>query len=177
MTQAQLLHTCSSFAQISTANMSAPANTTPAVTCAQCGARPWRFSYWRNAPYCNKECAHAAGDRSLCHTWDCGCSGFAKKRRLLRAHRVYMRLNDLELGGFDDSPGGMDENSDGEDPEARAKQLVQELRQDAAESLIARQAFVAAVQGALDCHTTTTDLERARADLKRARMRLEDRRQ
>ena len=60
--------------------------------------------------------------------------------------------------GEDDSPGGMEEDSDGEDPEATAKQQVRELRQEATD----RRAFVEAVQGALEYRAVATDLERAR---------------
>ena len=67
--------------------------------------------------------------------------------------------------GLDDRPGGLDEDSDGEDPEAIAKQQVRELRQEAAD----RRAFVEAAQGALENRGIATDLERAR-------MRLEDHR-
>ena len=119
---------------------------------------------------------------------NCGCTGFAKKRRLLRKHRVQMRIMEqmitdygladmleAELMDEDDACGfwlghdtgseGMDENSDGEDPEAEAKQQVQELRQEATD----QQALVAAVQGALECQAVVTGLERTR-------MRLEDHR-
>ena len=113
-------------------------------------------------------------------------TAFANKRRLLREHRTQMRIMDhLVLAGglsdivdremiyvtgntafwlgYDEGPGGMDENSDEEDPQARAEQLVLELQREATD----RHTFVAAVQGALDNRTVVTDLERAR-------MRLED---
>ncbi len=68
-----------------------------AHACPHCGVHvpmppgPETLRYrgqWR----CSKECAHAAGDRSACHGWDCGCTRYAKKRRLLKAHRVNMRI-------------------------------------------------------------------------------------
>ena len=67
--------------------------------------------------------------------------------------------------GYDTGFGGMDEGSDAEDPEADAKQEVQEIRREAAD----QQGLVAAVQSALECRAMATDLERAR-------MRLEDHR-
>ena len=88
--------------------------------------------------YCSKECCHAAGDRSNCFGWNCGCTKYAKKRRLLNDHRKEMRfLQDfLEARGmdrdyerahrevFDDSHylrlglnPEIDEDSDQEDPE------------------------------------------------------------
>ena len=170
------MHTCSFLAQ--TPNMSEPVD-----TCSQCGRAVLRGYRWRDAWYCDKRCAHAAGDRSCCSGWDCGCTGYAKKRRLLRQHRAEMRVMDDVIDsaglqewveeegidrfwlGLDDRPGGLDEDSDGEDPEAIAKQQVRELRQEAAD----RRAFVEAAQGALENRGIATDLERAR-------MRLEDHR-
>ena len=154
--------------------------------CGQCGLAQAGY-YWRDTWYCSLACAHIAGDRSMCGR-NCGCTGFAKKRRLLREHRVQMRIMDQMLTGvglageveaelmdenddtgfwlgYDTASEGMDENTDGEDPEAEAKQQVQELRQEATD----QQALVAAVQGALGCQAVVTDLERAR-------MRLEDHR-
>jgi hypothetical protein len=113
--------------------------------------------------------------------WDCGCTEYAKKRRLLCEHRVQMRImQDIiddhgldsecedaiiaETGetGFwlqhDTEAGGVDEGSDCEDPEAAAKHEANELRQEAAD----RRGLVAAVQGALECCAITRDLERAR---------------
>ena len=111
-------------------------------------------------------------------------ASFAKKRRLLREHRAQMRIMDAIIQqhdladdlseetlhvtgntgfwlGFDDEPGGMDEESDGEDPEAALRREVEELRREAAD----RQAFVAAVQGALDNDALRVGLERARMQL------------
>ena len=108
-------------------------------------------------------------------------TAFAHKRRLLREHRTQMRIMDhfvlagglsdsvdrqmiFETGntafwlGYDKGPGGMDESSDEEDPQAKAEQLIHELRREAAD----QQAFVAAVQGALDSRTIVTDLEQSR---------------
>ena len=50
---------------------------------------------------------------------------------------------------------------DGEDPEAALRREVEELRREAAD----RQAFVAAVQGALDHDALRVGLERARTQL------------
>ena len=63
--------------------------------------------------------------------------------------------------GVDDSPDGLDEASDEEDPEAQAKQQVRALVQESAD----QQHFVAAVQGALECRAVLTDLERASVQL------------
>ena len=143
---------------------------------------------WRDVWFCSRVCSHAAGDHSACLGWDCGCTGYAKKRRLLRDHRAQMRImqdiiDEHDLGwqmeedvvaetgntgfwlGYDTGFGGLDEGSDAEDPEADAKEEAQELRQEAT----SRQDFLAAVQGSLECRAIATDLERAR-------MRLEDHR-
>jgi hypothetical protein len=143
---------------------------------------------WQGVWYCSHVCSHTAGDRSACSEWDCGCTHYAKKRRLLREHRKQMRvMQDLiddhglaseleedmvaETGnngfwlGYDTGFGGMDEGSDVEDPEADAKEEMQDLRQEAAD----QQRLVSAAQGVLECRAIATDLERAR-------MRLEDHR-
>ena len=65
------------------------------TVCAQCGKEvTTNPKYWIGKPYCTRECRHAAGDRSACLGWDCGCTKYAKKRRLLREHRNQMRIMD-----------------------------------------------------------------------------------
>ena len=54
-----------------------------------------------------------------------------------------------------------DEDSDQEDPEAVAKQRVNDLLQESKD----KQAFVAAAQDTLACRAVATDLERARMQL------------
>ena len=157
--------------------MSAPA----CGHCSRVRSDPLLGCHWRDAWFCSNVCAHAAGDRSACLGWDCGCTNYAKKRRLLRAHRTQMRImheiiddhglapeldEDLvaETGntgfwlGHDTGFGGLDEGSGEEDPEADATQEVRQLRQEARD----QQVLVAAVQGALECRAIATDLERAR---------------
>ena len=158
--------------------------------CNQCGAgQPGnRPGYWLGRWYCSRECGHAAGDRSACNGWDCGCTRYAKKRRLLREHRAQMRVMDniLEVEGLEglqeelmiNETGNttfwlgiddeMDEPSDAEDPEAALKKEVAGLRAELAEAAD-RRAFLSAVQGSLECRSVLQDLERAR-------MQLEDRR-
>ena len=68
-----------------------------ALVCSQC-ARPMPTGR-ANSRYlgqwmCSRECGHVAGDRSACLRWNCGCTDYAKKRRLLREHRVNMRVMD-----------------------------------------------------------------------------------
>ena len=151
--------------------------------CGQCGAlkQPDTWScFWRGIWYCSRECIHAAGDRSACHR-DCGCTRYAKKRRVLRRHRAQMRVmmdliddnglqEELEtdmihetgntsywLGDHSD----MDEPSDAEDPEAALRKEVSVLRADAAD----KSALLSAVQGALQCRSVLLDMERARMEL------------
>jgi hypothetical protein len=126
--------------------------------------------------YCNTRCAHDAGDRTLCRE-GCGCTAYARKRRLLRKHRAAMRvmrdlIEEARMGDVleerlaeEDAPNfwldydtDMDESSGAEDPEAQ-------LRQELAD----RQQLVQAVQGALEAQALRRDLERAR-------MQLEDKR-
>ena len=62
----------------------------------------------------------------------------------------------------------MDEDSDQEDPEAAAKQRVNDLLQESED----KHAFVEAVQGALSCRAAATDLERARMQLEDLRAQM-----
>ena len=61
----------------------------------------------------------------------------------------------------------MDGDSDQEDPEAVAKQRVNDLLQESKD----KQAFVAAAQDTLACRAVATDLERARMQLEDMRAR------
>ena len=126
---------------------------------------------------CSRECGHAAGDRSACGAW-CPCTAYAIKRRLLRQHRVQMRVVEdvLRQHGLEDgaedavmletgknsfylgTDSEMDEASDVSDPE-------QELRAAAAD----QSAMVQAVQGALECRGVLQDMERARMQLEDVR--------
>ena len=157
-----------------------------ANVCSQCGVQlpappagqfPLRYL---GQLLCSRECGHAAGDRSACLGWDCGCTRYAKKRRWLREHRVQMRLMDelivqhglgAELENLMNEETGntsfhlgtdseMDEDSDAEDPE-------RQLRAEATD----QRAMVQAVQGALECRRVLHDLERAQMELEDLRSR------
>ena len=55
---------------------------------------------------CSMACVHAAGDRSNCGA-GCTCIGYAVKGRLLREHRVQMRVMDNVIRDHDlESSGG-----------------------------------------------------------------------
>ena len=71
--------------------------------------------------------------------------------------------------GFNNSPGGMDESSDHEDPEATAVQEARNSRQDRA----ALTRMLNAVKGMVDSRDQHRELL---LELDRARMRAEDRR-
>ena len=136
---------------------------------------------------CSRECGHAAGDRSACLGWNCGCRDYAKKRRLLREHRVNMRVMDDVIleNGLDEEledrlvqetgntnfflglDADLDEPSDAEDPEEELRATVEGLRAEAAD----QRSLVQAVQGALECRGVLLDLERARMELEDVRSR------
>ena len=61
----------------------------------------------------------------------------------------------------------MDEASDVEEPEAALKKEVAELRKEAAD----KNSVIQAVQGALECRSVLTDLERARMEVEDIRSR------
>ena len=106
-------------------------------------------------------------------------------RRLLRDHRRNMRVMDDVIREHDlaeeledrmvEETGNtnfwlghqskMDEDSDQEDPEAVAKQRVNDLLQESKD----RQAFVAAAQDTLACRAVATDLGRASMQLEDVR--------
>ena len=136
-----------------------------AVVCGHCRApRATHGIWWQARWFCGAVCSHAAGDRTACR-WACGCTAYAKKRRLLRAHREEMRIAlDLliehgleaeyesrliaETGntGFCLAYSEvLDEASDVEDPEAALRDEVAGLRAEAAD----RTSMVQAVEGAL----------------------------
>ena len=156
--------------------------------CTQCGHQEaYSVSgFWQDNWYCSAVCMHAAGDRSAC--WRvCGCTGYVKKRRLLRKHRACMRVmddlieeeglaHDLEgrmiqrtgdtnfyLGDHSD----MDEESDEEDPEATAKKQLAAAQRDLAD----RSSFVEAAAAVLQQQQVA---QQVRTDMERARMTLED---
>ena len=130
---------------------------------------------------CSRRCAHNAGDKTGCYGWNCGCTSYAKKRRLLRDHRRNMRVMDdvITENGLEqeleerliEETGNtnfwlghdreMDGDSDQEDPEAAAKQRANDLLQESK----GKEAFVTAAQDALACRAVATDLERARLQL------------
>ena len=130
---------------------------------------------------CSRQCGHAAGDRSGCLGWRCGCTGYAKKRRWLRGHRVNMRVMDdlifqhglseelddvlIQQTGntnwFLGLDAHLDETSDAEDPEQEQQATIQSLRSEAAD----QSTMVQAVQQALECHKLRMDLEHARLAL------------
>ena len=142
-----------------------------ANVCSQCGVQlpappAGQFSLrYLGRLLCSRECGHAAGDRSACLEWDCGCTRYAKKRRWLRAHREQMRIMDELIATYDldeqldtsfylGSDSELDEQSDAEDPERH-------LRAEATD----QRALVQAVQGALECRSVLQDVERAGMEL------------
>ena len=152
--------------------------------CTQCGEEKGRGEgscFYLGRWMCSRRCRHDAGNRTACYGWNCGCTGYAKKRRLLRDHRRNMRVMDevikdnglgqelmermIEETGDSNFWLGfsinMDADSEQEDPEAIAKQRVSELLHEASD----KQTFVATVQGALQCRAMVTNLERARMQL------------
>ena len=106
---------------------------------------------------------------------------FSKKRRLLRNHRMNMRIMQEVIDGHGlastleerliDETGNnnfwlgedsdMDADSDQEDPEAVAKQQVIALLQESDD----RKSLIDAVASTLECRAMATDLERARMQL------------
>ena len=97
-----------------------------------------------------------------------GTEDFIEDMGLTEEHDAYFGGHVFWLG-FNDSPGGMDEGSDNEDPEAKAVEEARNLRQEAAGS----QRLMDAVRGMVDSRTQHQEIL---LELERARMRAEDRR-
>ena len=93
--------------------------------------------------YCSTRCSHAAGCRLFCSVLDnCGCTPYAKRRRLLRQTRVTVRdmLEIITDNGLEDElteilvpndldephdgPGEADESSDVEDETLALRAIV-----------------------------------------------------
>ena len=115
-----------------------------AAPCSSCGVQITQFKHGALS-YCSHRCVHAAG-----HRWgwvcseigDCGCTPYAKRRRVLRETRETVRalliiiacnglvgeLADVmvpnDLTGLDDGPGGADESSDVEDETLALRAIV-----------------------------------------------------
>ena len=143
--------------------------------------------WWQDCWYCSAVCSHAAGDRTAC-TQHCGCTGYARKRRLLRDHRANMRvmeelidqhglseeLDDLLIEHTGNTnfwlgqDSFLDEPSDTEDPEDTLRAANACLRSDAAD----QSTMVQAVQQALECGRMRMDVEHARMALEDMRSRL-----
>ena len=158
-----------------------------ALVCSQCGVcLPTPPAGQLNRRYlgrwvCSRECGHAAGDRSGCLRWNCGCTNYAKRRRLLRDHRINMRVMDdvIEDHGLGEElenrlveatgnvnfflglDAELDESSDADDPEQQLRTTVDSLRSESADV----QCLVEAVRGTLECRSVLLDLERARMEL------------
>ena len=144
-----------------------------------------RSCFYKEQWVCGYQCRHAAGDHSTCRMRGvvCDCTGYARKRRLLRQHRVNMRIMDevISQNGLEEELDdeleqvtgnsnfwlgecSMDEDSDAEDPEralAEKAREVQEVRDAANE----QRAFVEAAREVLQCRALETDVERARMQL------------
>ena len=143
--------------------------------------------WWQNRWYCSAFCSHAAGDRTACNGWNCGCTNYAKKRRLLRDHRINMRVMDAVISenGLQEEledrlvqetgdtnfwlgqDSFLDEPSDTEDPEDTLRATIAGLRSEAAD----QNTMVQAVQRALECGSMRMDLEHARMALEDMRSR------
>ena len=117
--------------------------------CHGCGAQIQSPRMHRDSHYCGLPCMHDAGCRWVCCELDvCGCTSYAKRRRVLRETRDAMRvmagvlvdnglleayeeeldetsLPEVDLAA-DQGPGGADETSDHEDVEATLRATVAE---------------------------------------------------
>jgi hypothetical protein len=68
-----------------------PVPPTQPTLCGKCQGPIVNKFPFHDVDYCSWLCRHAAGDRSECRRGECGCTGFAIKRRQLRNQRQMMR--------------------------------------------------------------------------------------
>jgi len=111
--------------------------------CGTCGGEPGLRLPHGDLFYCSTRCHHAAGSRIFCAVLNnCGCTPYAKRRRVLRQTRQTVRdmwdiLDDYDLldelsevmvpNDLDepcDGPGEPDESSDVEDETLALRQIV-----------------------------------------------------
>ena len=148
--------------------------------------------WWQDRWFCCAVCSHAAGDRTAC-TDRCGCTRYARMRRLLRDHRANMRIMEDLIDHHDlsselddlliEHTGNtnfwlgehefMDEPSDAEDPEQTLRAANAALHMAAAD----QSTMVQAAQQALECGRMQADVEHARMaleDMRSGLLRLQD---
>ena len=111
--------------------------------CGNCGGELWIRLPHGDLLYCSTRCQHAAGSRTFCNVLtNCGCTPYAKRRRLLRRTRDVVRdmlevfeeygLEDEltefyvpnDLDPIPDGPGEADESSDVEDETLTLRTIV-----------------------------------------------------
>jgi len=114
-----------------------------ATLCSTCGGEAQMHLQHGNLFYCSTRCHHAAGSRIFCSVLDnCGCTPYAKRRRVLRETRQTVRdmwdileeydlLDELadvmvpnDLDEPRDGPGEPDESSDVEDETLTLRAIV-----------------------------------------------------
>ena len=114
-----------------------------AALCGVCGGEPGLRLQHGGVFCCSSRCHHAAGSRIFCAVLEnCGCTPYAKRRRVLRQTRETVRdmldiivNNDLldelsevfvpnDLDEPCDGPGEPDESSDVEDETLALRQIV-----------------------------------------------------
>ena len=111
--------------------------------CGTCGGELRLRLQYGALLYCSTRCQHAAGSRIFCAVLpNCGCTPYAKRRRVLRQSRETVRdmLEIIEDNGLEDElsevyvphdldepcdgPGEPDESSDVEDETLALRQIV-----------------------------------------------------
>ena len=158
------------------------------MACALCRKEMTTTHFWEGVAYCSKECRHAAGDRTVCLGWNCGCTKYAKKRRLLNRHREEMRwtsdfiirheLDDAYEMEVESSSGidqfwlglheELDEDSDQEDPELALREALAKSN----EALAEKNSFVEAATAILEARGPAIELERSRMQMEDFRAQL-----
>ena len=165
--------------------------------CGSCGGEMQLHIYYRDLFYCSSRCVHAAGCRFECCDGDCGCTPYAKRRRVLRETRNTMRvmrdvledndlmgeleealgagLSDFELDTAQDGPGEADEGSDVED-ETVALRAIAAARSDA-EATVAARAEADVLHQLVNSAASLAERDRLHAEIARLLAEADARRQ
>ena len=156
---------------------------------------------WRDQWYCSDLCSHAAGNRTICDGWNCGCTAYAKLHRVargllvgrerlktelqLRGHEpdvdVEMDMHGCNLPYDGDVHDRLEASDDDDkmdpDREQREQDICANLRADVlaeAASPTALVDAVAAIVNYRESEPVRLELESAHLDLGRKAMQLED---
>ena len=164
--------------------------------CGHCGLTSggravFEADMWRGQWYCGDACSHAAGDRTRCKGWNCGCTFYAKQhcafRNLVAGLRIYeeavlevegmqddieVRLDVAEVYWDIDMNDTIEETIDDQmDPDGQSRAAMRAKMEGLLAEAADQHAMVEAAAGVLERRSVHLNLERARMELEDLRSR------